>query len=82
MKVKSRVASSLSLHFKVAFDGRTTKSNLIFFFYCRTTNIMDNMLKMMERYSARLEDVVAERTAQLAEEKRKTDSLLYRMLPQ
>ena len=43
---------------------------------------MDNMLKMMEKYSSRLEDVVAERTSQLAEEKRKTDSLLYRMLPQ
>ncbi|KAK7475974.1 hypothetical protein BaRGS_00032793, partial [Batillaria attramentaria] len=38
----------------------------------QTTGIMDNMLKMMERYSSRLEDVVAERTAQLAEEKRKT----------
>ena len=48
----------------------------------RTTGIMDNMLKMMEKYSARLEDVVADRTSQLAEEKRKTDSLLYRMLPQ
>ncbi|XP_025086128.1 atrial natriuretic peptide receptor 1-like isoform X1 [Pomacea canaliculata] len=48
----------------------------------KTTNIMDNMLKMMERYSSRLEDIVAERTAQLAEEKRKTDALLYRMLPQ
>ena len=50
--------------------------------YNRTTGIMDNMLKMMEKYSARLEDVVADRTSQLAEEKRKTDSLLYRMLPQ
>ena len=43
---------------------------------------MDNMLKMMEKYSSRLEEVVAERTSQLAEEKRRTDSLLYRMLPQ
>nr|KAG5691384.1 hypothetical protein BaRGS_003756 [Batillaria attramentaria] len=38
---------------------------------------MDNMLKMMERYSSRLEDVVAERTAQLAEEKRKTGHASY-----
>nr|KAG5693848.1 hypothetical protein BaRGS_009904 [Batillaria attramentaria] len=30
----------------------------------KTTNIMDNMLKMMERYSSRLEELVAERTAQ------------------
>ena len=48
----------------------------------RTTNIMDNMVKMMERYSSRLEELVAERTSQLEEEKRKTDILLYRLLPQ
>ncbi|XP_070199106.1 atrial natriuretic peptide receptor 1-like [Littorina saxatilis] len=48
----------------------------------RTSNIMDNMVKMMERYSSRLEELVAERTSQLEDEKRKTDALLYRMLPQ
>ena len=32
---------------------------------------MDNMIAMMEKYSAHLEDVVAERTSQLEEEKMK-----------
>ena len=47
----------------------------------RTASVLDNMLMMMERYSNRLEEIVAERTAQLEDEKRKTDQLLYKMLP-
>lgn len=39
------------------------------------------MVVMMEKYSNQLEEIVAERTEQLQEEKRKTDALLYRMLP-
>ncbi|XP_071104454.1 atrial natriuretic peptide receptor 1-like [Haliotis cracherodii] len=48
----------------------------------RSTSMLDNMLMMMERYSNHLEELVAERTVQLEEEKRKTDALLYSMLPQ
>lgn len=44
-------------------------------------NILDTVMKMMEKYSANLEEIVAERTTQLVEEKKKTDRLLYRMLP-
>lgn len=44
-------------------------------------NIMDTMITMMEKYTDHLEDIVAERTAELAAEKAKTDELLYRMLP-
>ncbi|KAK3769309.1 hypothetical protein RRG08_011981 [Elysia crispata] len=47
----------------------------------RSSSVLDNMLALMERYSTRLEDLVSERTLQLEEEKRKTDMLLYRMLP-
>jgi len=36
---------------------------------------------MMEKYTNDLEDIVAQRTGQLQEEKRKTEALLYRMLP-
>ena len=42
---------------------------------------MDTMITMMEKYTDHLEDIVAERTAELAAEKAKTDELLYRMLP-
>lgn len=42
---------------------------------------MDNMLRMMEKYASNLEDLVNDRTKQLVEEKKKTDMLLYRMLP-
>lgn len=39
------------------------------------------MLAMMEKYANNLEVLVDERTDQLNEEKRKTDALLYEMLP-
>ena len=42
---------------------------------------MDSVLNMMEKYAYNLEEVVEERTQQLVEEKKKTDRLLYRMLP-
>lgn len=48
---------------------------------CRKTSVVDNMIAMMEKYTNNLEDIVAERTEQLQEEKVKTDALLYRMLP-
>ncbi|XP_077988132.1 retinal guanylyl cyclase 2-like [Glandiceps talaboti] len=47
----------------------------------RKTNIVDSMFKMLEKYSNHLEDLIRDRTQELAEEKKKTDTLLYRMLP-
>jgi len=44
-------------------------------------NILDNMLDMMERYTTNLEAIVDERTDQLVQEKKKTEALLYKMLP-
>ncbi|XP_068209435.1 guanylate cyclase 32E-like [Palaemon carinicauda] len=44
-------------------------------------NIFDNMLAMMEKYANNLEALVDERTDQLIEEKKKTEALLYEMLP-
>ena len=47
---------------------------------CRIS-ILDNILAMMEKYAYNLEEIVEERTQQLMEEKKKTDRLLYKMLP-
>ena len=42
---------------------------------------MDNMIQKMEAYAMNLEEIVQSRTAELLEEKKKSDELLYRMLP-
>ena len=39
------------------------------------------MATLMEKYASNLENQVAERTHLLMEEKKKTDALLYSMLP-
>lgn len=60
------------------YDGNKAFSMYAFF---RNANIVDNMIRMMESYTDQLEHLVDERTMQLAEEKAKTDELLYKMLP-
>ncbi|GAU92595.1 hypothetical protein RvY_04652-2 [Ramazzottius varieornatus] len=44
-------------------------------------NLMDNLLKRMEKYSSDLEELVEERTAAFMEEKKKSEELLGQMLP-
>jgi len=42
---------------------------------------MDSMVHKLEKYADNLESIVQQRTAELFEEKQKTDMLLNRMLP-
>ncbi|KIH47576.1 adenylate/guanylate cyclase catalytic domain protein [Ancylostoma duodenale] len=47
----------------------------------RNDNLMDYVFNMLETYASNLESEVEDRTKQLVEEKKKSDVLLYRMLP-
>jgi len=47
----------------------------------RKIDIVDSMLHKLEKYADNLEVIVQQRTADLVEEKHKTDMLLHRMLP-
>ena len=42
---------------------------------------MDNMLTKLEKYANNLEEIVEKRTEELVHEKKKTDQLLYKMMP-
>ena len=42
---------------------------------------MDNMIHKMEVYAINLEEIVQSRKVELLDEKKKSDALLYRMLP-
>ncbi|CAG7700229.1 unnamed protein product [Allacma fusca] len=46
-----------------------------------STSLVDNLLSRMEQYANNLEAVVAERTADYLEEKRKCEEVLYQLLP-
>uniref|UniRef100_A0A1I7XIR4 guanylate cyclase n=1 Tax=Heterorhabditis bacteriophora TaxID=37862 RepID=A0A1I7XIR4_HETBA len=47
----------------------------------RNENLMDHVFNMLEAYASTLENEVEDRTKELVEEKKKSDILLYRMLP-
>jgi hypothetical protein len=48
----------------------------------RNLDIVDNVMKKLEKHTENLELIVNRRAAELEGEKLKTDMLLYRMLPQ
>ena len=50
-------------------------------YYHRDNNIMDHVMNILEQYATTLEQKIAERTMELVEERKKSDLLLYRMLP-
>uniref|UniRef100_A0A915DYY4 guanylate cyclase n=1 Tax=Ditylenchus dipsaci TaxID=166011 RepID=A0A915DYY4_9BILA len=47
----------------------------------KSSNLMDHVFNILEQYASSLEEEVEERTKELVEEKKKSDILLYRMLP-
>lgn len=58
------------------------RSNIILQYYrgyCE--NLMDDLLRRMEQYANNLEALVEEKTEQLSLEKRRSEELLYQVLP-
>ena len=51
------------------------------YYFSRKVDIVDNMLQKLEKYADNLEIIVQQRTAELEDEKMKTDMLINRMLP-
>lgn len=47
----------------------------------RSANLMDHVFNVLEQYASNLEEEVESRMNELIEEKKKSDILLYRMLP-
>ncbi|KAI6219797.1 Guanylate cyclase [Aphelenchoides fujianensis] len=47
----------------------------------RDLNLLDHVFSKLEKYSDELQEEIADRTRELLEEKRRSDLLLYRMLP-
>lgn len=54
------------------------ESNFVIF---RSHNLMDYFFSLMENNASLLEKEVGERTVELVQEKKKSDILLYKMLP-
>ena len=47
----------------------------------RSVNLMDHIMKMMEKYTTGLEQTITDRAKQLTDEVKKAEMLLYRMIP-
>jgi atrial natriuretic peptide receptor A len=54
----------------------------IYFAFCRISgNILDNLLARMEQYANNLEEIVKSRTEECENERKRAETLLYRLLP-
>ena len=69
------------------FCGRAHKAGLtvyllLYFLSGKEDDLIDSLLRRMEQYTSNLEEIVEERTHQLAAEKKRSDELLYQILPE
>lgn len=59
----------------------TLSTMMTFTLLSRKRQLLDNVISKMEKYATNLEEIVTDRTQQLADEKSKTEELLHKMLP-
>ncbi|GAB1600962.1 guanylate cyclase 32E-like, partial [Argonauta hians] len=62
-------------------EFRAIKARLKVFVQDQKSNIYDHIMSLMEKHAENLETLVARRTMELEEEKRRSERLLMRMLP-
>lgn len=55
--------------------------NVFLYYRGKDRSLLESLLNRMEQYANNLEGIVAERTALLAQEQRKTEQLLFQILP-
>lgn len=72
------VTSERKVGYSSAISKRERSSLLLHF---RKRNLMDHVMNTLENYASSLETEVEQRMVELTEEKKKSDILLYRMLP-
>ncbi len=70
-----------SFHLTTAMVLRSNLFHFLLFNNFRGVSIVDTMLKKLESYANNLEEIVDQRTGELIDEKKKTDLLLFKMLP-
>lgn len=68
-------------HFKGNLQLSFKKKISVSFSFSKNHNVLDALLKRMEQYANNLEGLVLERTQAFLEEKRKSEELLYQVLP-
>lgn len=61
--------------------GRVTVKIPSSYYFSAKGTLIDQMITMIDEYSANLEEIVSERTKELEEMQEKTEVLLYRMMP-
>lgn len=83
--VQKSLSETSRLPFCLPICYKTVRTSLhdlsLSFLFSRKRDIYDNMMDIMEKHVNNLEELVEKRTGLLAEEKKKTETLLHRMLP-
>jgi len=62
-------------------NARSSKQYFCVIISCRNLNIVDAIMKKLDRSTNDLEQIIEERTRELEDERKKSEMLLYSMMP-